>query len=42
MKFAAPRLAQALAADLFAADAEAHFAALVAYDTPEFTLPGEA
>jgi len=42
MKFAAPRLAQAIAADLFAADAEAHYRALVAYDTPEFTLPGEA
>jgi cation diffusion facilitator CzcD-associated flavoprotein CzcO len=41
MKFAAPRLAQAIAADLFAADAEAHYQALVAYDTPEFLLPGE-
>jgi cation diffusion facilitator CzcD-associated flavoprotein CzcO len=41
MKFAAPRLAQALAADLFAADAEAHFRALLAYDTPEFPLPGD-
>jgi cation diffusion facilitator CzcD-associated flavoprotein CzcO len=38
MKFAAPRLAQALAADLFAADAEAHYQALLAYDTPEFPL----
>lgn len=36
MKFAAPRLAQALASDLFAADAEAHYQALLAYDTPEF------
>jgi len=42
MKFAATRLAQAIAADLFAADAEAHYQALLAYDTPEFTLPGEA
>jgi hypothetical protein len=42
MKFAAPRLAQAIVSDLFAADAEAHYQALVAYDTPEFTLPGEA
>jgi cation diffusion facilitator CzcD-associated flavoprotein CzcO len=42
MKFAAPRLAQAIAADLFAADAEAHYQALLAYDTPEFALPGEA
>jgi len=41
MKFAAPRLAQAISADLFAADAEAHYRALVAYDTPEFTLPGD-
>jgi cation diffusion facilitator CzcD-associated flavoprotein CzcO len=39
MKFAAPRLAQAIAADLFAADAEAHWRALLAYDTPEFPLP---
>ena len=39
MKFAVPRLAQALAADLFVADAEAHYRALVAYDTPEFELP---
>jgi cation diffusion facilitator CzcD-associated flavoprotein CzcO len=42
MKFAAPRLAQAIAADLFSADAEAHYQALLAYDTPEFPLPGEA
>ncbi|WP_337876236.1 NAD(P)/FAD-dependent oxidoreductase [Elioraea sp.] len=42
MKFAAPRLAQALAADLFVADAEAHYQALVAYNTPEFALPGDA
>jgi cation diffusion facilitator CzcD-associated flavoprotein CzcO len=41
MKFAAPRLAQALAADLFAADAEAHLQALLAYDRPEFPLPGD-
>ncbi|WP_144184994.1 FAD-dependent oxidoreductase [Elioraea rosea] len=41
MKFAAPRLAQAIAADLFAADAEAHYQAMLAYDTPEFPLPGE-
>jgi cation diffusion facilitator CzcD-associated flavoprotein CzcO len=39
MKFAAPRLAQAIASDLFAADAEAHYQALLAYDTPEFSLP---
>jgi len=42
MKFAAPRLARAIAADLFAADADSHLAALLAYDTPEFPLPGEA
>lgn len=41
MKFAAPRLAQAISADLFAADAEAHYQAMLAYDTPEFPLPGE-
>lgn len=41
MKFAVPRLAGALAANLFVADAAAHYDALVAYDTPEFDLPAE-
>jgi cation diffusion facilitator CzcD-associated flavoprotein CzcO len=42
MKFAVPRLTQALAADLFRADAEAHYQALIAYDTPEFDVPEAA
>lgn len=38
MKFAAPRLAAALTRDLFMADVEQHYAAMLAYDTPEFPL----
>ncbi len=38
MKFAVPRLAGAITRDLFCADAEKHYANLVAYDTPEFAL----
>jgi cation diffusion facilitator CzcD-associated flavoprotein CzcO len=41
MKFAVPRLTQSLAADLFRADAEEHYRALIAYDTPEFEVPDE-
>jgi cation diffusion facilitator CzcD-associated flavoprotein CzcO len=38
MKFAVPRLVGALTRDLFRADIEAHYARLMAYDTPEFPL----
>ena len=36
MKYAVPRLVQAITRDLFTADAERHLAALVAYRVPEF------
>jgi cation diffusion facilitator CzcD-associated flavoprotein CzcO len=36
LKFAAPRIAAGIARALFAEDAEAHYADLLAYDTPEF------
>jgi cation diffusion facilitator CzcD-associated flavoprotein CzcO len=38
MKFAVPRLVGALTRDLFRADIEAHYAHMMAYDTPEFPL----
>ncbi len=38
MKFAVPRLVNTLTRDLFRADVEAHYARLMAYDTPEFPL----
>lgn len=38
MKFAAPRVVQALVRDLFAADAEAHYRRMVEYQVPEFPL----
>jgi cation diffusion facilitator CzcD-associated flavoprotein CzcO len=38
MKFAVPRLVSALTRDLFRADIEAHYARMMAYDTPEFPL----
>lgn len=38
MKFAVPRLVNALTRDLFSADIEAHYARLMAYDVPEFPL----
>lgn len=38
MKFAVPRLVGALTRDLFRADIEAHYARLMAYDTPEFPV----
>ena len=41
MKFAAPRVADGVVRDLFAADAAYHYDALRAYDAPEFLLPGE-
>lgn len=36
LKYAAPRLVSGLTRALFAEDAEAHYADMVAYDTPEF------
>ena len=41
MKFAVPRLVSGIVRDLFVEDAETHFQSLVAYDLPEFLLPGE-
>jgi len=41
MKFAVPRLIDGIVRDLFVADAERHYAALLEYDLPEFLLPGE-
>lgn len=38
MKFAAPRLAQAIAGDLFRRDTAHHYQAMMAYRTPEFPL----
>ncbi len=38
MKFAVPRTVDAITRALFLADAEAHYAAMKAYDTPEFPL----
>ena len=38
MKFAVPRTVNAITRDLFMADADAHYAAMTAYDTPEFPL----
>lgn len=38
MKFAVPRLVHAIARDLFVADADRHYAAMIGYDTPEFPL----
>lgn len=38
MKFAVPRLVQAITRDLFRADAARHYASLLAYDVPEFDL----
>jgi cation diffusion facilitator CzcD-associated flavoprotein CzcO len=38
MKFAVPRLVDAITRDLFFADIERHYAALLAYRTPEFGL----
>ena len=38
MKFAVPRLVNAMTRDLFVADIEQHHANLVGYDTPEFPL----
>ena len=38
MKFAVPRTVDAITRALFMADAEAHYAAMIAYDTPEFPL----
>jgi hypothetical protein len=36
LKFAAPRLVSGVTRALFAEDAEAHYADLLAYDAPEF------
>jgi cation diffusion facilitator CzcD-associated flavoprotein CzcO len=38
MKFAVPRTVDAITRALFTEDAEAHYAAMAAYDTPEFPL----
>jgi cation diffusion facilitator CzcD-associated flavoprotein CzcO len=38
MKFAVPRVAQAISRDLFRGDIAAHEQALLAYDTPEFPM----
>ncbi len=38
MKFAVPRTVNAITRDLFMADADAHYAVMTAYDTPEFPL----
>ncbi len=38
MKFAVPRTVEAITRDLFRADADVHYAAMTAYDTPEFPL----
>lgn len=38
MKFAVPRLVNAITRDLFTSDIEHHYATMMAYDTPEFPL----
>ena len=38
MKFAAPRLAHAITRDLFRADVQQHYDAMIAYQVPEFPL----
>ena len=38
MKFAAPRLAHAITRDLFRADVQHHYDAMIAYQVPEFPL----
>ncbi|MBH67408.1 MAG: oxidoreductase [Rhodospirillaceae bacterium] len=41
MKFAVPRLVNAITRDLFLEDVHSHFESMRAYDLPEFLLPGE-
>ena len=38
MKFAVPRVVEALTRDLFLADIDEHYRTLLNYDTPEFGL----
>ena len=41
MKFAVPRLVDALTRDLFLEDIEQHFDSMISYNLPEFALPDE-
>ena len=41
MKFAVPKLVNAITRDLFLEDIDHHFDSMISYKLPEFLLPGE-